>query len=51
MDVRFHINNVFSKNKVLVVKEMEMTLDNRKRFIEQSLEDIINNNVKTILAP
>ncbi|MFC3927890.1 streptosactin maturase GggB [Streptococcus caprae] len=51
MDVRFHINNVFSKNKVLVVKEMEMTLDNRKRFIEQSLEDIINNNVKNYISP
>lgn len=51
MDVRFHINNVFSKNKVLVVKEMEMTEENRKRFIRQSLEDIVNNNVKNYISP
>lgn len=51
MDVRFNINNVFSKNKVLVVKEREMTEENRKIFIKRSLEDIINNNVKNYISP
>lgn len=51
MDVRFNINNVFSKNKILIVKEMEMTEENRKAFINQSFEDIINNNVKNYISP
>ena len=51
MGVRFNINNVFSKNKILIVKEMEMTEENRKTFIDQSFEDIINNNVKNYISP
>lgn len=51
MDVKFNINNVFSKNKVLIVKEMEMTQNKRKEFIDQSIRDIINNNVKAYISP
>lgn len=51
MEVRFNINNVFSKNKVLIVKEMEMTEEDRKTFINQSLNDIINNRVKNYISP
>lgn len=51
MDVRFNINNVFSKNKILAVKEMEMSEEKRKLFINQSLEDIINNNDKNYISP
>ncbi|GGE30674.1 streptosactin maturase GggB [Streptococcus himalayensis] len=51
MEVRFNINHVFSKNKVLVVKEMEMTEEVQKTFIDQSLDDIINNKVKNYISP
>ncbi|MET3557043.1 uncharacterized protein ABID29_000152 [Streptococcus rupicaprae] len=51
MSIRFNINNVFSKNKILVVKEMEMSKEKRKEFIVQSINDIIEANVKNYISP
>lgn len=50
MEVKFNINNVFSKNKVLTVKEAEMPMKKRKSFIDQSINDIINNNVNSFIS-
>lgn len=51
MDVHFNINDVFSKNKVLIVKEMEKPLSERKQFIDTSIQHIINNNDKAFISP
>lgn len=51
MKVKFNINNVFSKNKVLTVKEAEMPMKKRKSFIDQSINDIINDNVNSFISP
>ncbi|WP_172964147.1 streptosactin maturase GggB [Streptococcus constellatus] len=51
MNVNFNINNVFSKNKVLIVKEMELSNDKRKEFIDQSIYNIITNNTKAFISP
>ena len=51
MDVHFNINDVFSKNKVLVVKEMEKSLVDRKKFITDSINNIVENNEKAFISP
>lgn len=51
MKVKFNINNVFSKNRVLTVKEAEMPMKKRKSFIDQSINDIINDNVNSFISP
>ena len=51
MDVHFNINDVFSKNKVLVVKEMEKSLVDRKKFITESINNIVENNEKAFISP
>lgn len=51
MDVHFNINDVFTKNKVLIVKEMEKSLAERKQFIDKSIQHVINNNEKAFISP
>lgn len=51
MEVKFNINNVFSKNKVLTIKETETPMKKRKSFIDQSINDIINDNVNSFISP
>ncbi|WP_311155088.1 radical SAM protein [uncultured Streptococcus sp.] len=51
MDVHFNINDVFSKNKVLIVKEMEKSLSERKTFIDASIQNVIDNNEKAFISP
>ena len=51
MDVHFNVNDVFSKNKVLIVKEMEKSLSERKTFIDTSIQNVIDCNEKAFISP
>lgn len=51
MEVRFNINDVFSKNKILAVREAELSMDKRKDFIDQSIQSIVDNRNKDFISP
>ena len=39
------------KIKMLIVKEMEKDLAERKQFIDKSIQHVINNNEKAFISP
>lgn len=51
LNTPFNINNVFTKNKVLLVKDAENSIEKRKEFIDKSIEIVIENEYSKYISP